>query len=90
MVAGAKRLLRSFGTATRELEVPRAWLAKHGVTYAGTERPGRKFDVKDAEWIAQLVPLHSGFDGLSVSGIERGQVGAVHLDGDAPSCAGVA
>jgi len=37
-----------------------------------------------------LVPLHSGFDGLSVSGIERGQVGAVHLDGDAPSCAGVA
>jgi len=55
VVAGAKRLLRSFGTATRELEVPRAWLAKHGVTYAGTERPGRKFDVKDAEWIAQLV-----------------------------------
>ena len=38
----------------------------------------------------KLVPLHSGFDGLSVSGIERGQVGAVHLDGDAPSCAGVA
>ena len=40
--------------------------------------------------IKALVPLHSGFDGLSVSGIERGQVGAVHLDGDAPSCAGVA
>ena len=37
-----------------------------------------------------VVPLHRGFDCLSVSGIERGQVGAVYLDGDAPSRAGVA
>ena len=37
-----------------------------------------------------LVPLHRGFDCLGVSGIERGQVGAVYLDGDAPSCAGAA
>ena len=38
----------------------------------------------------RLVPLHRGFDCLGVSGIERGQVGAVYLDGDAPSCAGAA
>jgi len=38
----------------------------------------------------RLVPLHSGFDRLSVSRIERGQVGAVYLDGDAPSGAGLA
>jgi len=39
---------------------------------------------------ATLVPLHRGFDRLSVSRIERGQVGAGHLDGDAPSGAGLA
>jgi len=37
-----------------------------------------------------LVPLHSRFDCLSVSRIERGQVGVVHLDSDAPSRAGLA
>jgi len=37
-----------------------------------------------------LVPLHSGFDRLSVSRIEHGQVGVVHLDSDAPSRAGLA
>jgi sugar phosphate isomerase/epimerase len=37
-----------------------------------------------------LVPLHSRFDRLSISGIERGQVGAVHLDSDAPSRGGLA
>jgi len=31
-----------------------------------------------------LVLLHSGFDRLSISRIERGQVGVGHLDGDAP------
>jgi len=40
--------------------------------------------------LIRLVPLHRGFDCLGVSGIERGQVGAVYLDGDAPSCAGAA
>src|SRR3712207_6451669 len=78
------KLLRSFGTTTRELEALRAWLAEHGVTHLGMEStgvyrkpvyavleghfelivgnahhiknvPGRKTDVKDAEWIAQLV-----------------------------------
>jgi transposase len=79
-----QKLLRSFGTTTRELEVLRAWLAEYGVTHVGLEStgvywkpvyavleghfdlivgnahhiknvPGRKTDVKDAEWIAQLV-----------------------------------
>src|SRR5687767_5972835 len=79
-----QKLLRSFGTTTRELETLRAWLAEHGVTHVGMEStgiywkpvyavledrfdltvgnahhiknvPGRKTDVKDAEWIAQLV-----------------------------------
>jgi len=40
--------------------------------------------------VPDLVPLHRGFDRLSVSRIERGQVGAGHLDGDAPSGAGLA
>jgi transposase len=79
-----KKLLRTFGTTTRELEALRAWLAEHGVTHVGMEStgvywkpvyavlegsfdltvgnahhvknvPGRKTDVKDAEWIAQLL-----------------------------------
>jgi transposase len=79
-----QRLLRSFGTTTRELEALRAWLVELGVTHVGMEStgvywkpvyavledrfdltvgnahhiknvPGRKTDVKDAEWIAQLV-----------------------------------
>ena len=85
-VSGRKpqKLLRSFGTTTRELEALKAWLAEHGVTQVGMEStgvywkpvyavleghfdlivgnahhiknvPGRKTDVKDAEWIAQLV-----------------------------------
>jgi GAF domain-containing protein len=41
-------------------------------------------------WDFDLVPLHSRFDRLSISGIERGQVGAVHLDSDAPSRGGLA
>src|SRR5215204_3991736 len=78
------KLLRRFGTTTRELKALRAWLAEHGVTHVGMEStgvywkpvyavleghvdlivgnahhiknvPGRKTDVKDAEWIAQLV-----------------------------------
>src|SRR3712207_6541960 len=81
---GPQKLLRSFGTTTRELEALRAWLVAHGVTHVGMEStgvywkpvyavleghfelivgnahhiknvPGRKTDVKDAEWIAQLV-----------------------------------
>src|SRR5215216_4281266 len=79
-----QKLLRSFGTTTRELQALRAWLAEHGVTQVGMEStgvywkpvyaileghfelivgnahhikavPGRKTDVKDAEWIADLV-----------------------------------
>lgn len=79
-----QKLLRSFGTTTRELEALRAWLLEHGVTHVGMEStgvywkpvyavleghfdltvgnahhiknvPGRKTDVKDAEWIAQLI-----------------------------------
>ena len=79
-----QKLLRSFGTTTRELQALRAWLAEHGVTHVGMEStgvywkpvyavleghfdlivgnahhiknvPGRKADVKDAEWTAQLV-----------------------------------
>jgi len=79
-----QKLLRSFGTTTRDLEALRAWLTEHGVTHVGMEStgvywkpvyavlegdfdlivgnahhiknvPGRKTDVKDAEWIAQLV-----------------------------------
>ena len=79
-----RKLLRRFGTTTRELEALRAWLAEQGVTHVGMEStgvywkpvyavleghfelivgnahhiknvPGRKTDVKDAEWIAQLV-----------------------------------
>src|SRR4051812_27946821 len=34
------RLLRSFGTTTRELEALRAWLAEHGVTHVGMESTG--------------------------------------------------
>src|SRR5918998_1834453 len=79
-----RKLLRSFGTTTRELEALLAWLVEHGVTHVGMEStgvywkpvyavleghfelivgnahhiknvPGRKTDVRDAEWIAQLV-----------------------------------
>jgi len=48
-------------------------------------RPGVRFVP-----IKSLVSLHSRFDCLSVSRIERGQVGVVHLDSDAPSRAGLA
>jgi transposase len=79
-----QKLLRSFGTTTRELKALRVWLAEHGVTHVGMEStgvywkpvyavlegqfdlivgnahhiknvPGRKTDVRDAEWIAQLL-----------------------------------
>jgi len=40
--------------------------------------------------LAGLVPLHRGFDRLGISRTERGQVGAVHLDSDTPSRAGLA
>src|SRR5689334_14503689 len=79
-----QKLMRRFGTTTRELEALRAWLTEHGVTHVGMEStgvywkpvyavleghfdlivgnahhiknvPGRKTDVRDAEWIAQLV-----------------------------------
>lgn len=79
-----QKLVRTFGTTTRELEALRTWLMEHGVTHVGMEStgvywkpvyavleghfdltvgnahhiknvPGRKTDVKDAEWIAQLV-----------------------------------
>ena len=45
---------------------------------------------RDEFMSGQIVPLHSRFDRLSISGIERGQVGAVHLDSDAPSRGGLA
>ena len=79
-----QKLLRRFGTTTRELEALRAWLVEHGVTHVGMEStgvywrpvynvlegqcellvvnaqhikavPGRKTDVKDAAWIAELL-----------------------------------
>ena len=75
-----QKLVRTFGTTTRELEALRAWLAEQGVTVIGMEStgvywkpvyavleghfdlivgnahhiknvPGRKTDVKDAEWL---------------------------------------
>ena len=41
-VSGRKpqKLLRSFGTTTRELEALKAWLAEHGVTQVGMESTG--------------------------------------------------
>jgi transposase len=80
----AKKLIRSFGTMTDDLQALRAWLTEHGVTHVGMEStgvywrpvyavleggfelivgnarhmknvPGRKTDIKDAEWIAELV-----------------------------------
>src|SRR5215204_7351132 len=79
-----QKLLRRFGTTTRELKALRAWLAEHGVTHVGMAStgvywkpvyavleghfdlivgnahhiknvPGRKTDVKDAEWLADLI-----------------------------------
>jgi len=35
-----QKLVRSFGTTTRELEALRAWLAEHGVTHVGMESTG--------------------------------------------------
>src|SRR5918997_1834615 len=35
-----QKLLRSFGTTTRELEALRAWLVEHGVTHVGMESTG--------------------------------------------------
>ena len=35
-----QKLLRSFGTTTRELETLRAWLTEHGVTHVGMEGTG--------------------------------------------------
>src|SRR5215211_6908472 len=35
-----QKLLRRFGTTTRELEALRAWLAEHGVTHVGMESTG--------------------------------------------------
>jgi transposase len=32
-----QKLLRRFGTTTRELKALRAWLAEHGVTHVGME-----------------------------------------------------
>jgi len=80
----AKKLVRSFGTMTDDLETLRDWLTEHGVTHVGMEStgvywrpvyavlegafelivgtarhiknvPGRKTDIKDAEWIAELI-----------------------------------
>ncbi|MBV8399657.1 MAG: transposase [Acetobacteraceae bacterium] len=77
----AKKMVRSFGTMTDDLEALRDWLTEHGVTHVGMEStgvywrpvyavlegafelivgnarhiknvPGRKTDIKDAEWIA--------------------------------------
>jgi len=36
----AQKLLRSFGTTTRELEALRAWLIEHEVTHVGMESTG--------------------------------------------------
>ncbi len=74
-----------------EIETQLRALAAGGAKLVIVDTPGAiTSHVRTVIRAADLVPLHSGFDGLSVSGIERGQVGAVHLDGDAPSCAGVA
>ncbi len=35
-----QKLLRSFGTTTRDLKALRAWLAEHGVTHVGMESTG--------------------------------------------------
>src|SRR5215210_347543 len=35
-----QKLLRRFGTTTRELKALRAWLAEHGVTHVGMESTG--------------------------------------------------
>src|SRR3954469_18183712 len=35
-----QKLLRRFGTTTRELEALRAWLVEHGVTHVGMESTG--------------------------------------------------
>src|SRR3712207_9333297 len=37
---GPQKLLRSFGTTTRELEALRAWLVAHGVNHVGMESTG--------------------------------------------------
>lgn len=79
-----RKVLRTFGTTTSELEELECWLAELGCTHVGMEStgvywmpvyavlegsfelvvgnashiknvPGRKTDVKDAEWIADLV-----------------------------------
>ena len=35
-----QKLLRSFGTTTRDLKALQAWLAEHGVTHVGMESTG--------------------------------------------------
>lgn len=79
-----RKVTRSFGTFTRDLEQLRDWLRSEGCTHVGMEStgvywipiyavleggfelivgnarhiknvPGRKTDVKDSEWIAELV-----------------------------------
>jgi Transposase len=35
-----QKLLRNFGTTTRDLKALRAWLAEHGVTHVGMESTG--------------------------------------------------
>jgi molybdenum-dependent DNA-binding transcriptional regulator ModE len=78
LVRHARVALAELRHAHDSLEALRTGLAGH--IKIGTE----------ATSATGLVPLHRGFDCLGVSGIERGQVGAVYLDGDAPSCAGAA
>jgi len=100
----AQKLLRSFGTTTRELEALRAWLIEHGVAHLGMEGtgvhwkpfyavleghvdlivgnahpiknvPGRKTDVKDAEWIAHTIrmQLRIGTGRAVAAGLRRAE-----------------
>src|SRR5881392_4365156 len=57
-----KKQIRAFGTTTRELLALSQWLQGEGCTHVANAQhiknvPGRKTDVKDAEWIADLL-LH--------------------------------
>jgi transposase len=49
-----RKQVRTFATTTRELVSLRAWLLAEGCTHVA-KVPGRKTDVKDAEWLADLL-----------------------------------
>src|SRR3954447_26722542 len=66
-----QKLLRRFGTTTRELEALRAWLAEHGVTHVGMESTGVYWKPVYAVLVRPELPAAHHTWGLAAEGPRR-------------------